>query len=251
MLPVEFCVSFVVSLPLRGSTFTAGGRRNRVVEGPDEIPIGRVKPPAVGDGDHRLPFLADAAQEDREIFEGVDRLLFAAPEDHLLRDPLIGGDRLVWRWNARIAEGVLILDRIAEIQPIAFAPPLAREDVFDGRPAPRERDVAGGHAGRHRRDVVVGADQTVERVHERPGDGARGVPLHVLDVEEQHEHAGARVLNGPPRFLHGVRLATALLPGVAPDEDAFELLDFLGTLSSTTSKSSWRRSVTGAPSSVG
>ena len=42
-----------------------------------------------------------------------------------------------------------------EHEPVAFAPPLAREDTFDARSAPREGDVAGGHAGHHRLPLCV------------------------------------------------------------------------------------------------
>ena len=71
-----FGVSLVVSLPVRGSTLTAatGGA---VVERPRQSPLRAEQPPAVGDGEDRLALLAHAAQERDQIFQRVERLLFA------------------------------------------------------------------------------------------------------------------------------------------------------------------------------
>ena len=96
------------------------------------------------------------------------------------------------------------------------------------------------------------ADQSVERIHQRPSDVVRALNFDVIDVEEDDEH----VLRGgfcaacrPASTLPGS--AAQVLRQIALDEHAFELLDVLDAPPSTISKSSWRRSVTGAPSLVG
>ena len=86
----------------------------------------------------------------------------------------------------------------------------------------------GRHVRRHHRDEIVRADQPVERVDERLADVVRAVDVDVVGVEEEHEHARARVLRGIARDSATVfgsrRTSCGPLPRIT---HALELLDLL------------------------
>ena len=115
---VRFGVSFVVSLPLRGSTLTAAiGGWQSSPSGRTRFAIGPVQPPAVRDGDDGLAFLADVAQEDRRDPRarrgsasrgGAGSSPGRCPDRVATDSPGFG--------NARIAVGILVFDRIARAQ---------------------------------------------------------------------------------------------------------------------------------------
>ena len=67
-----------------------------------------VDQPAVGDRQDGFAFLAQVADAEDQIFQRIERLLLAIPENHLLRDALIV---LLPRLRG-ISVGVLLLDRI-------------------------------------------------------------------------------------------------------------------------------------------
>ena len=178
--------------PVPGIDRNAGtARRALALQGPHQILILSVQQPAVGDRQNGFTLLADAPEKDDEVLEGVDRPLLVSTIDHLLGDPVLVGAP-IGRRHIRIACPVLFVLGIGQNQPAALAPvPVAGQKPLDGRRLPGEGDVLGRHLGRHHAHEIVGADEAVQRVHQRFPDAMGPVHLHVIRVEEHDEHPGA------------------------------------------------------------
>ncbi len=104
---------------------------------------------------------------------------------------------------------------------------MAREKSFDRRGLAREGDVRRRHLGRHHRDQIVRTDQRIERLDQRCANPPRAVDIHVTDVQEDHEHASARIGHHRHRLAHAVRLDTHVLRRGRMDHHVLELFDLL------------------------
>ena len=143
---------------------------------------------------------------------------------------MLPGSRHLRDWHA-LGEALLecLLLRVDHDHVVAHAPlRFMAQRIVQRLGAARERDVTRVHVGRHHREEVLGADESLEHVDERlagvDGAGKRRVPC----VEEQHEHAAA----GVGSLLEAIGRAHRVAPFLAcrrrRQRHALELRDLLG-----------------------
>ena len=200
----------VVPQPPRPRIDADGARaRHGVGKRTRQTRVRRKQTPTVTDRHNRFALLTHTSQELDEVLYRVERLFLAPPKDHFLRNALVRRRGRAGGRNPGVARRVSFFSRISQCNAIAFAPPVALQQAFDHKGAPREGHVGQLHRRHHDPDVVVGTDEPVERVDERLGNLARCARFHMLGIEKQHEHARARILNRLARLRNRVRLGPA------------------------------------------
>ena len=181
-----------------------------------------------------------AAEIPHDVLQGLQGLALPLAGDHL-RGQVAIGDRGIAHFVRVFALVVHVREAIAPV-------PVRAQALLGDLGAARQHDLLRAHVGRHDADQIVRAEDPVDQADQRLGDRVRGLERHVRLIQEDHEHAVARVLG---RLQHlALRRGLdplALRPG-RPTTTCSKLSTFCGTPSSAISKSAACRSRTGWPS---
>ena len=225
-----FLGSFVVSLPPgptpTGSTPGIGScdSRLRIAAQLLEARIGTEQQPSLGHRQDGLAFFPNAIQVSGEVGERLERRALPLAFDERPGQRRFAGLLVGQR---RIALQVCLLAVVLhQTEPPAPGPVLAQLVLGDLGP-PREHHFRRAHVRRHDPDEIVRAEDPVDQADQRFGDIVRTGDADVRRVEEDHEHAVARVCRRLQHVALRVRLdGVGLRPG-RPHDDVLEGGDLL------------------------
>ncbi len=180
--------------------------------------------PSFSHRDDRLALFPDFTKVIDETTQCVERLALALAASQLFRERGLTALFVGQRWIALIV-GMLAIVSL-EREPLAPGPILPQAGLDDLR-LPGEDDLIGRHIRGHHGDEIVGRKDPVHQPDERLVDRVRRRDHDVRQIQENHEHAVARVGGGGERGALRAGIAAVLLRTGGPNDDVLEGLDLL------------------------
>ena len=170
--------------------------------------------------ENRFSLLFDAADVPDEILKRLEN--FPLP---LARDQC--GSQIPIR-DDRIAHLVRVLALVVHVSEAIAPMPVCPQPLFGDFSAPRQDELVRAHVCRHHSHEIVWTQNSVDQPDQRLGNRV-GVPkLDVSLVQEDHEHAVARVLGRLQHLPLRRGLDALRLRARRADDDVLERVDFLG-----------------------